>query len=116
VQISFDVLGLACNDLLLICCCCCSSSFSSLIFSPKMSTITDVLANWFLAVAKVAEYKTTAIWLAVLLALTYVGIAVTAAFIVHKRWKAKKAASAALLETKMSAFPSANLTHPGSDF
>jgi hypothetical protein len=74
------------------------------------------LANWFLAVAKVAEYKTTAIWLAVLLALTYVGIAVMAAFVVHKRWKAKKAAAAALLETKMSAFPSANLTHPGSDF
>jgi hypothetical protein len=67
-------------------------------------------------VAKVAEYKTTAIWLAVLLALTYVGIAVTAAFVVHKRWKAKKAAASALLETKMSAFPSANLTHPGSDF
>ncbi len=75
-----------------------------------------VLANWFLAVAKVAEYKTTAIWLAVLLALTYVGIAATAAFVVHKRWKAKKAAAAALLENKMSVFPSANLTHPGSDF
>ncbi|CAK9200536.1 unnamed protein product [Sphagnum troendelagicum] len=70
----------------------------------------------FHLVAKVAEYKTTAIWLAVLLALTYVGIAVTAAFVVHKRWKAKKAAASALLETKMSAFPSANLTHPGSDF
>jgi len=70
----------------------------------------------FHLVAKVAEYKTTAIWLAVLLALTYVGIAATAAFVVHKRWKAKKAAAAALLENKMSVFPSANLTHPGSDF
>jgi hypothetical protein len=45
VQMSFDVLGLACNDLLLISCSCCSSS--SLIFSPEMSTITDVLIVLF---------------------------------------------------------------------
>ncbi|CAM6011075.1 unnamed protein product [Sphagnum balticum] len=62
--------------------------------------------------SKVAEYRTTMTWLAVVLALTLAAIIASAAFFMHRRWKAKKKSTAALA-SKMS---DSSTIPPGSDF
>jgi hypothetical protein len=62
--------------------------------------------------SKVAEYRTTMTWLAVVLALTLAAIIASAAFFMHRRWKAKKKTTAALA-SKMS---DPSTIPPGSDF